>query len=108
MDNAAIVSAFGAVFLPLLIAWLRGRSASSAFAALLAFACVAIWTVLALWLTDKFDWGQGAATSAELVKRFLVSLLAALVSAYTAFRALWQPIGATGQLEARGPQLGGQ
>lgn len=106
MDNTVIVTSFGAVFLPLIIASLRGKAASSSFAAVFAFIVVLLWTVLAQFLTDKFDWGADAATTAELVKRFLVSLLAAMVTAYTAFKAIWQPVGATGQLEASGPQLG--
>lgn len=107
MDTTAIVAAFGAVFLPLIIAALRGRAASRPYAALLAFGVVLAWTVLAQWLTDAFDWGAGAATTAELARRFLVSLLAAMITAHTAFRALWEPLGATDRLERSGPQLGG-
>lgn len=107
MDNSTIVTTAGAFFLPLIIAWLRGCGAPKSFAAIFAYFVVFLWTVLAWFLTDKLDWGANQPTLSAQVKVLLINLLAAAVTAFTAYRSLWQPIGATGQLEARGPQLGG-
>ncbi len=107
LDNSTIVTAAGALFLPLVIAWLRGRDAPSRFAALLAFAAIFAWTLLAWFLTDTLDWGHAAPTLAAQVKTLLVNLLLAALTAWGTFRNLWEPLGATGALERSGPQLGG-
>lgn len=107
LDASTVVTAFGAIFLPLVIAFFRGRSAPRSFAAVFAFLCVFLWTVLAWFLTDKLDWGQHAGPLAGQVRTLGVNLLAAAVTAWGTYRNLWQPLGATGSLEAAGPQLGG-
>lgn len=105
LDPSTLASFLLGTILPLLIAWVQSRYASSRYKALFAFgACVAV-AVLVTVLTKGYTgtWGASLADNAQLVA---LNVVAILFSAWGTFARFWTPVGAVAALEARGPQLG--
>ena len=106
LDTSTIASAITGTFLPLVIAWIIGRQASPAFKAVFAFfACVLAALAITI-LTDKWQTGPTLGAN-DYGKLILVNFFVVLMTAWRFFARLWQPMGATTQLNNTGPQLGG-
>lgn len=105
LDPSTLASFLIGTVLPLLIAWLQSRYASSRYKAAFSFAvCVGVAVIITV-LTKGYSgsWGASAADNAQLV---MVNIVALLFTAWQMFARFWTPLGTVAALEARGPQLG--
>lgn len=105
LDPSTLAAFLAGTILPVLIAAVLSRYASSRYKALFSFgACVVVALIVTV-LTKGYSgtWGASAADNAQLV---MVNVVALLFAAWNLFARVYQPIGLTQALEARGPQLG--
>ncbi|HEY8597099.1 MAG TPA: hypothetical protein VIL85_01635 [Thermomicrobiales bacterium] len=104
-DDTTIINFLIGIFLPMAIAFVRSRYASSRFAALFAFLVCAGVAVLVTIVGKQF-FGAWSPSAGENVRLVVLNAVAILMSARSMFARLYQPLGITQALEKVGPQLG--
>lgn len=104
-DVTSVVAVLTGVLLPLVIAALRGKAASSRFAALFAFGVCIVVAAIQLYLTKVLVGGMPT-TADGWARTILSDVIVVLFSAWLFYDKLWKPTLVIDGLETRGPQLG--
>lgn len=104
-DDTTILNFLLGVVLPLGIAFVRSRYASSRFAALFAFLVCGGVSVLVT-IVGKHFFGAWSPSAGENIRLVVFNVVAILMSAWSLYARLYQPLGVTQALEKSGPQLG--
>lgn len=104
-DDTTIITFLLGVVLPLGIAFVRSRYASSRFAALFAFLICTGVAVLVTIIGKQF-FGAWSPSASENVRLVVLNIVAILMSAWNCYSRLWVPLGVTQALEKTGPQIG--
>lgn len=104
-DDTTIINFLIGVLLPLGIAFVRSRYATSRFAALFAF-LVCTGVAVLVTIVGKQFFGAWSPSAGENVRLVVLNVVAILMSAWSTFARLWQPLGVTQALEKAGPQIG--
>ncbi|HET8627439.1 MAG TPA: hypothetical protein VFL91_08465 [Thermomicrobiales bacterium] len=104
-DVTTIVAILTGVLLPLAIAALRARQASSRFAAVFAFLVCVVVAAVQAYLTKVILGGQPQ-TADDWVRLILSDVVIVLYTAWLFYDKLWKPTLVVDALETRGLQLG--
>lgn len=105
LDTTTIVNFLVGVFLPLAIAYAQSWRATSRYKAAFSFgACVAV-SLLTTILAKSFA-GEWSGDAAENLRLIVFNVVALLMSAWSLFARLYQPLGVIAKLEQSGPQAG--
>lgn len=105
LDASTAASFIVGLFLPLLIALIRSRFATSRFASLFAWATCFVVALFTTWLTKQFvgEWTESLDEQARMVA---LNLVAIAVATFGTYQHLWRPTGAVEPLERTGGNLG--
>lgn len=104
-DTTSVVAVLTGVLLPLVIALLRGKAASSRFAAIFAFVVCVVVAAIQLYLT-KVILGGMPTTADGWARTILSDVIVVLFSAWLFYDKLWRPTLVVDALEERALQLG--
>lgn len=94
LSNADLISAFGAFFLPLLMAGIMRMNWSDRLRYGVSMAVYIAYAFLSMWFLNMLVFDDNT-TAKDVVRAFLVSA----VVGYGAFKLVWQPTGMSDQIE---------
>lgn len=96
LTDADLISAFGAFFLPLLMAYVMRTTWTDRVRYTVSLVIYIAYAFLSMWFLNQIVFDD-TTTAKDVVRAFLVSA----VVGFGAFKLVWQPTGVTHQLERR-------